>query len=372
MSDALLIFLDTRNEIEGWLHLRGRQIVGRGSGVEGLPPLVDPETARPIGVAAIVPGEAVALHWLELPAVLAPAQAAAAARLMASEVTAQPLADMHVAVGSETDGGTLRAVALVPALAMAGWLGRLQAEGLDPDLVLPEPLLLTPPPEGFVRFDRGDVPLYRGPGDAFSIEPELAGLVVADAPVETLAPEAFESGLFEAIARPPVNLRQGAFAKRRRWKIEWKLVRRLAMLLLAILVVSFAIQLVSIWRYTYAADALEEEANRVAAGALPGGGTAADAPARLERRLADLRGSGPGYGALASAVFAALRATPNAELTALSYDRDGSMRITVQGDSAATIAGVEARIEAAGFDPEVGAMRTGGGRPTADIMVRSR
>lgn len=372
LSDALLIFLDPGNEIEGWLHLSGRDIVGRGTALEGLPPLVDPETARPIGIAAIVPGDKVALHWLEVPAGLAPAQAVAAARLMALEASAQPLADMHVAVGPEAEGSPLRAVALVPALAMAGWLGKLQAHGLDPDLVIPEPLLLPPPREGFVRYDRGEVPLYRGPADAFSVEPELAELIVAEAPVETLPPDRFESGLFEAIAHPPVNLRQGAFAKRRRWKIEWKLVRRLAMLLLAILLVTLAIQIVSIWRYTYAADALEAEANRVAAAALPGSGVTANAPARLGERLSDLGGAGAGYGALASVLFAAVRDTANAELTTILYDRDGSLRATVQGDSEATIAALRQRIEASGFAAELGPMRSGGGRPTADITVRGR
>jgi general secretion pathway protein L len=93
----------------------------------------------------VVPGEAVTLHWLEVPAGLAPAQAVAAARLMASEMSTQPLVDMHVAVGREAEGETARAVALVPAITMAGWIGRLQAQGLDPDLVLPEPLLLPRP-----------------------------------------------------------------------------------------------------------------------------------------------------------------------------------------------------------------------------------
>jgi general secretion pathway protein L len=371
-SDALLIFLDARNEIEGWLHVRGKRIAARGKGLDGIPPLLDPETDRPIGTVAVVPGETTALHWLEVPAGLAPAQAVAAARLMASEVSAQPLEQMHVAVGPAPENGALRPVALVPALAVAGWLGKLQAEGIDPDLVLPEPLLLRPPGDGFVRYERGAVPLYRGPADAFSLEPELAELVTASAPVEEIGAEDYEAGIFEAIARPTVNLRQGAFAKRRRWKIEWKLVRRLGALLLAILVVSFAIQIVSIWRYTYAADALEAEANRIAAGALPGGGPVADAPAQLERRLTELGGSGAGYAALASALFAAVRATPNAELSAILYDRDGSMRATVMADSAATISTLEQRIEAGGFAVEVGPMRTGGGKPTADLTVQTR
>ena len=79
-SDALLIFLDTRNEFEGWLQLKGAEISARGLSLEAIPGLVDAETREPLRVAAIVPGEAVSVHWLEVPAGLAPAQAIAAAR----------------------------------------------------------------------------------------------------------------------------------------------------------------------------------------------------------------------------------------------------------------------------------------------------
>jgi general secretion pathway protein L len=287
---------------------------------------------------------------------------------MAAEASAQPLSEMHVSVGPE-DGSALRPVALVPALTMAGWMSRLQAAGLDPDLVIPEPLLLTPPKEGFVRYDRSEVPLYRGAHDAFSIEPELAELVIADAPVRSLGTDGYESGLFEALENPVLNLRQGDFAKRRKWKVEWPQVRRLALLLLAVLAVTLAIQIASIWRYTYAADALEQEADRIAGEAL--GARSVDS-AQLEQRLSELRGGGVGYSAIASAVFAAVRATPNAELSSIVYDRDGTMRLTVLADSAATIASFEQRIEAGGFEAEQGPMRVGGGRPTTDITVRAR
>jgi general secretion pathway protein L len=291
---------------------------------------------------------------------------------MASDVSAQPLADMHVAVGPEEEGESARAVALVPALTMAGWLGKLQAQGLDPDLVIPEPLLLPRPVEGFVRYENGGLPLYRGRNDAFSIEHELAELVTADAPVEPLDREAFEEGLAREIAAPEINLRQGPFAKRRRWKIEWPLVRRLVLLGLAILLVTLAIQVAAILRYTYAADALEIEANRLSAQTLKRSGPLTNAPALMEQRLTELRGSGPGYSSLASALFEAVRATPNAELTALAFDSNGTLRATVQVDSPATFSALQERVAANGLSAETGPMRTGGGRPTAELTVRAR
>ncbi len=369
-ADALLVFMDDRHEIEGWLHLADGDVVARGPALEGLPPLADPKTGTSLRVAAIVPGEAVALHWLEMPAGLAPAQAIAAARLVAAEVSLQPIAEMHVAVGGEGEGA-LRPVAIVPALGMAGWLGKLQAAGLDPDLVLPEPLLLAPPSAGFLRYQRAGTPLYRGRADAFSIEPELAELVIADAPVADLADEAFESGLAVALADPVVNLRQGAFAKRRRWAVEWPLVRRLAALAAALLLVSLAIQVVQIFRYTFEADRLEAELTQVASAALPGI-SAANAPARLGERLTELGGGGAGYGALASSLFTALRSAPGASLTALNYDGAGVLRATVQADSPATIAALQQQLGASGLAVTAGDARPAGGRTAVDLTMQGQ
>lgn len=369
-NDALLIFLDAHGEQQGWLRLAGGTVVARGTDEEGMPALVDPENGEALRVAAIVPGDSVALHWLELPAGLAPAQAAAAARLAAAEVSAQPLADMHVAVGREAEGEETRAVAIVPSLAMVQWIGRLQARALDPDIMLSEPLLLAAPTEGFVRFDRGEIPLWRGRSDAFAIEPALAELVLDGSPITTLDRQAFEDGLGAAIADPAVNLRQGAFAKRKRWKIDWPTVRRLAVLALAILLVTLLIQIALILRYSAAADAMEAETAMIAERVLPGEGEVADPTVALTRRLADLRGSGVGYRAIAAVLFDAVRATPNAELQSLTFDRDGSLRATVQADSDATLAALQDRVRAAGLAVEAGAPRSGGGRQIADIIVR--
>ena len=352
--------------------LRGGVVAARGPGLDRLPGLVDPETQLSLRLVAVVPGEAVSVHWLELPSGLAPLQAVAAARLMATDMSSQPLSDMHVAVGSEVEGESARVVALVPAITMAGWLGRLQAQGLDPDIILPEPLLLPRPASGFIRYDRGGIPLFRGRNDAFSVEPELAQLIVGDAAVEQLDKHAFEAAIAEQIAEPVINLRQGPFAKRRRWQIEWPLVRRLAALGLALLAVTLAIQIASILRYTYAADRLEQQANEVSVRALRRTGPLANAPAIMEQRLVELRGAGPGYSSLATALFEAVRATPTAELTALVFSPDGSFRATVQADSPATLSALQQRIAASALEVDAGPLRTGGGRPTVELTVRGR
>ena len=363
MSEALLIFLG-RSGFDGWLRLEEGAVAGRGPGLEALPPL-----APGMKVAAIVPGDEVALHWLDLPAGLAPAQAAAAARLMAADYSAQPLGEMHVALGREAEGA-LRCVALADAGAIAEWLERLGAAGLDPDLMLPEPLLLPPDGDGVVRYERGGASLCRGSAEAFAMEPDLAERVLAGRAVTDIDAAAFEAGLAEAVARPLVDLRQGPFARRRQWTMDRSLARRLALLLAAILLVTLAIQFVSVLRYTFAADALEAEAQRVAAAALPRTAGVTRGSAELGERLAELRGGGIGFSAIAAALYRAVRETANAELSGLAFSSDGSLRATVQADSPATIAALGQRLEANGFAVRTGALRGGGGRQIAEITVR--
>ena len=288
------------------------------------------------GTALAVPGTEVAIHWLDLAGDLTPAQAAAAARLMLADASAEPLGEMHVAAGRPENG--LTPVALAPVARMREWV-----EG-DPDLIVPEPLLLLPPAEGLVR--RGLD--HRGLGVAFSLEPELAALL-GDAPAAEIDEAAFEADLAAALADPVLNLRQGPFARRRQWKVDRGSLRRVGLLVAALAIVSLVVQLATIMRYSFAADRLEAEA-------------AALGPSRAANR--------PGFGALAPLLFEAVRSTPNLELTRLDFRPDGSLGATVAVDNAATLAAFRARAEASGLEVEGGNLTGAGGRPTAELLLR--
>jgi general secretion pathway protein L len=294
----------------------------------------------PPRTALAVPGTEVAIHWLELAGELTAAQAAAAARLLLADASAEPLSAMHVAAGRSEDG--LTPIALVPNAAMAAWL----ADQADPDLVIPETLLIAAPAEGFVR--RGLD--HRGRAAAFSAEPELAAMLTGGAPVAEISEAAFEAGLPATLADPQINLRQGPFARRRQWKADRGALRRVALLAAALALLTLVVQLALIMRYSFDADRIEAE--RVALG--PGAGA----------------GTRPAFGVLAPLLFEAVRSTPNLELTRLEYRPDGSLGATVQVDTPATLAAFRARAEASGLSLEAGAMQTTGGRPTAEIVVR--
>jgi general secretion pathway protein L len=148
--------------------------------------------------------------------------------------------------------------------------------------------------------------------------------------------------------------------------------RRLAVLTAALLLVSLAVQVAVIARYNFAADEAEAEIRRVAAAALPRSPGLTDPEAELTRRLAELRGGGAGFGATVGAMFEAVKATPNVELTALAFAPDGTLRATAQADTPAAIEALRRRVEASGFAAEAGPPRSGGGRRVADLTVRPR
>jgi general secretion pathway protein L len=321
----------------GWLLLDAGGVIVRGAADEVL--AASPGTRTVLAV----PGTMVAIHWLELAEGLAPAQAAAAARLMLADASAEPLDAMHVAVGRVEAG--LTPVALVPNASMAAWVAG------DPDLIVPEPLLIAPPAEGFACRAREDGPGdYRGQGAAFSAEPELAALLVGEAPIAALSEDAFEAGLPAALAAPVLNLRQGPFARRRVWLIDRARLRRIAAMVVALAVLSLAVQLLAIWRYTAEADRMEAEI------------AALGTPAGVEAR--------PAFGALAAILFESVRATPNAELGRIDYRADGSLGATLLVDSPATLAAFRQRIEASGVGIEGGALTNAGGRPSAELVLR--
>ena len=96
---------------DGWLLVESGGVSARGAPDEAI------ELPAGTRTALAVPGTEVTIHWLELAGDLTQAQAAAAARLMLADASAEGLGDMHVAVGGAESGRT--AVALAPNARMA-------------------------------------------------------------------------------------------------------------------------------------------------------------------------------------------------------------------------------------------------------------
>ncbi len=366
MSRQLAIFLPAEGEQPWrWLAIRDGAIAGRG---EGLPaPDDDPERS----VAAIVPADAVSLHWADLPD-RSQAQAVAAAKLLVAEASVSPLADLHVAVGRE-NGLTERPIGVVANARMTAWLVSLAEAGIEVDRVVPAPMLLPRPAEGYVAGDFGaGRRVLRGVSSGFADEDGLTALITADAPVETLDREALEGAIIAALDEPALDLRQGAYAVRRRAAIDWALVRRLAWLGVAIMTATLLITLVLILRYNLSAAAMEDKADALARQGLARGETVNDAGQQLTDRLSRLRGAGAGFSQTAAAVSSAVASVPGAEITGLNFDATGKLRVNLATQTQGQIVDVQNRLVAAGFNAEAGTFANAGGRMTGALTVTVR
>jgi general secretion pathway protein L len=352
-----LLFLRDDDADLRWVAVDAARVVARGTGV----PVAE-------DIVAVPPADAVTLHWAALPA-RSQAQATAAARIVVAEASAAPVTDLHVAVGEAV--GDERPIAVVSHAAMTGWLARLARAGVEPSAMVPAPLLVPAPEEGFVRAELAGEGVVRGPASGFADEGWLTDLLTGGVPPRTLGDNEIDEALVATAAAPAIDLRQGAYARRRRRGIDWALVRRSVGLGLGVLALTLAIDLVRIGKYSFAADAVELEAEAAARRGLPRGATVVDADRQLAERLGQVRGPGLGFSGTAAAVFQAIQRVPGAELTALDFQPTGDLRLGVAVAREAEATDVKRAIEAAGFRVDAGTFQSAGGRITGEMTVRA-
>lgn len=353
-----LLFLPSGALGYRWMTLDDDGVVAEG---EGVPPLGPDDR-----VVAVAPADAVTLHWAELPDRSA-AQAVAAARLLVAEASATPLAELHVAVGDEGDAN--RPIGVVGAASMRAWLGALADTGVDPCALIPAPMLLPRPAEGYCRARPAGEAVVRGVSAGFADEARLTELVTGGAEPDEIARDDLAAALIASVAAPALDLRQGAFARRRQVAIDWRLVRRLALLAATILLVTLAIDLVRIARYSVGADRLTARADALGATVLPPGETVTDVDRQLAERLSAVRGPGLGYTNAAAAVYDVVRQQPGIELTGIDFSPNGSLRLSVTAARESLPTDLKRALEAAGFTVTASVFTAANGRVSGEMTV---
>lgn len=319
---TLLVFLDAE-----WRWVRiGAGGVTHGTGI--------PDVGLEESVTAVVPGDTVVIHWVDLPA-LAPAQALAAARLLAADVSGSASDADHIAIGTATGDGQ-RPLALVDRTRMANWLARLAGIGIVPDRMVPEPLLLPLPDTGVAVMTSGDQLLVRGPHLALAGEPALVDLLIGDAERHWVTGAQYDASL-EARAGAAIDLRQGEFAVTRRWRPRPGQWRRLALLAAMIPLVWVATQATLWLRESLAADRTETQLVDAARRLLPRGTLvdAGSAQAKVALRLARLGGGDTGFTALAAPLLAGIEARPDVRVVSLTHAGTSGLSIVVEAPTPA-------------------------------------
>jgi general secretion pathway protein L len=330
-----------------WLLIHDDVMKSRGAGFE-----------RGAGETLILipPVHAVTVQRVDLPD-LAPAQAQAAARLIISEDALVPMDQLHIACS-----GNLIAVA--DRAAVAAWV-----DDHDPDVILPAPLLLPEPTEGFTRALTGDEAILRGRGQGFAEDAVVTPIITGSAVITTLDCHAFDAAIITATASPELSLRQGVFARKRDWSIDRAVIRKLAMMAAGLALISLLVPLVEIIRLNHASNLLEARSLSLAQSAIGDSASGAAARTALDARLAASRGGGAGFMATASAVSRAVEAVANVEITALTFEADGTMAVSLRATSPAEIDAVAARMRAMGLVVSPGPINSSEGQPHVEMQV---
>jgi general secretion pathway protein L len=352
MSVSRLLFLGGNRP---WLEILDAAIARRGEGYDPA------EWREGETLIAVAPAADVTLHWLDLPD-LSPAQANAAARLQLAD---RVLGDAHIACGLPDELGT-RPVAVVSAEKMRRWIAEL-----DPDAIVPAQMIVAAPAEGAVRAVLGPETILRGQCVGMVDDPELTPMLV-EGEIPTLDREAIEFSVLAAMTAPPLDLRQGVFARKTSWLPDWARLRPLAWMAAALLLVTLAIPLAKIARLSLDASALNSQTAEVARAAVGEAVAGEEAAGLLRDRLSAMRGAGGGFSQTASATIAGIAATPNVELTSMGFASDGILRLTARAATQAELDALAIRLRSAGLTVTPGVPTMEQGRPRMDLQVQGR
>lgn len=368
--DGLIVALPEDGEAEPlWMRVAGGAVVQSGTGANWLAACGLAALPADMTVMLVPPPALVTLHWSRHPD-LSARQGRAVARLEALASGIVPADQLFAAADGNEDPAQPHIIALAARTDMQHWLLWAQHHGLDPDIIVPAPLLISPPEEGFHRAVIGGNPVLRGVDMALA-EDMATPILTGGAPVRAVPPEEVSRIAIAALEHPPLDMRQGDFAKRVRRSVDKRIVARIALWSGLILLASLLIALIGIARQNIAAGNLDAQSLALARQVVPNATDLDQAEAEMDRQLARRGAGGYAFTAPTAALLSAIREAPGVSLTAFSRDPDGLLRATLAATKAQDINQLLLSLQAAGFTITATPSQDAGGRVLADITVRS-
>lgn len=296
-------------------------------------------------------------------------QAVSAARLAPAGLASDW--PVHVAAAAEGDAVLTCRVA---ESDMDLWLAELAAADIDADAMVPAALVLPAPPPGEVALGEiGGQLLARSADAAFAGEPEMVEALAGDAPRVDVSAELLADRLAAVWHQPPLDLRQGAYARPRVsfFRLpDWAQLARMAAVLALL---GFLILVVEIVRLELDSNALEDEALVAAQQRFPAVTDLASAEAQVNAELLRRGAGGASFEAVAPAVFAAMQPLPSLQLRSLGWQGDGTLAIRAAAPRVEDINTMLIALQADGWEvtvpPEIAPDATGA--TVVDITVRA-
>lgn len=303
-------------------------------------------------VTVLVPSEDVLVVAVDLP-FASRRQREAAAPFAVEGLIAQPLDQVHVALGMEV-APNRHLCGVVRLDVMARWVALLDQAGLHQVVLTPDALMLAAPPTGAWRLviegDRALVRTEDGAGFAIDLQGlsaawEIAGrprLVSAGDPLPEIMREGVDDSTFELtttgrplLVAPPLDLRQGAFAARH--ARPRSMARTLGRVAAAAVAAHLAILVVDTVALDRSADRAEARTRQLLAARAPGAESEPDLVAAVDRVAPEASGaSGGPFIATLGRVSAALPGT-RTRFRAITYAPDQPLELAVSAPDAAAL-----------------------------------
>ena len=350
-----------------WWRGEGGHIVARGQD------FTPPSQAARDGdapVMALVPAADTVIRTLDMGDMSAP-QAEAAARYRAADLSIG--GDVFVAVralGRAMDDGGMRVLcATIARAALADHLAELALRGLDPDVILPVGLLL-PAADHPVSATFGDLGADRFGDLVLPPDEALGALLLGEAAPVSLDSDARDASMIAALAEPPLNLRQGEFARcTPLFALAPGQGRTLAWLFGALLLVSLAIPLLEIGKNYLGADLAERRALASAERHVPGAIDATQAEAQLDAKLA-ARGTGNSVVSVPmSGLLAAMQPVPGVVIRQADYRPGGIVGAMIAAPRVEDLNAVLIALQNNGYKVTAANRSDATGQAVADITV---
>jgi general secretion pathway protein L len=354
-NDRLLLRLDPEGRLS-WLGAAGRS-------VPGAPPRQRVEQARRIVV--LVPSEDVLLTGATLSA-RNQTQLLRALPFAVEDQLLAPVEDLHVVpVPAPGLDGDRRAVLVVAPTRLREWLDRLGADGIRPDVLIPETLALAPATV-LIEADRALVRVapdaaFACPAGDLSEWLAQTGVPPAELAIHDLRPAPNESaagsreagvrdglGLLAASLPAAGNLLEGAFAPAHRRAAGgrlWRLAAALAVLVVLLGLAERGFGVLQLSRESAALQAAIDQRLREAVPELDGAALAGADPGQLlQRRLESLRGgSDEGLLGLLGRIAPVLASGTRIQTRGIEY-RNGALELGLRAPDVQTLDALRERL----------------------------
>ena len=362
MTRALLFLLPDAADADtatAWWEYDGDSLLASGTDSAWLPRSADRarEPVRRIGLAR---PETVRLTRVE-PDTLATPQARTAARLRAQGDALGD--DAHAAAALDGDIGW---VAVTDAAHMTRWLDWAELHDVTLDHIVPLAALMPADGRWHEAQVAGEAVVARD-GMAIGADDALRTALVGEEEVVLFGRDALTGRLASAGQSPPVDLRVGAYARRRQWKPDPRRLKEFAIMAGLILVLALAIPLTKAIKWSSEADDLDAQSAAIASSAL-------GRPVTAEEAEGALRGSGGTGGAaqtsqLVASLFAEMQREQLVRANMVAVDPGGRLAARLVAPDVDSINRVLLGLQRRGWQVTANPTPSSDGRSIVDISM---